>query len=175
MPASSSKKKVKNEDTKKKINNNNNNNNNAWFFKTRLVVIITIIVVATYNTHRKYDKINGEIDKLTKNINHIKSQIDSPQSSSLLEHTKQLHTSIPLTISHFQKIGTDTLIKLGQVFAYKKVAESLLADHIHGVPWNNDKDDDEEDGNELEKNILLVQVLICYRWQYHKMKLIILQ
>ena len=154
MPASSSKKKVKNEDTKKKNNNNNNNNNNAWFFKTRLVVIITVIVVATYNTHRKYDKINGEIDKLTKNINHIKSQIDSPQSSSLLEHTKQLHTSIPLTISHFQKIGTDTLIKLGQVFTYKKVAESLLADHIHGVPWNNDKDDDEEDGNELEKKYI---------------------
>ena len=74
MPASSSKKKVKNEDTKKINNNNNNNNNNAWFFKTRLVVIITVIVVATYNTHRKYDKINGEIDKLTKNINHIKSK-----------------------------------------------------------------------------------------------------
>ena len=118
MPTSSSKKKVKNEDTKKinNGNNKNNNNNNAWFFKTRQVVIITVIVVATYNTHRKYDKINGEIDKLTKNINHIKSQIDS-------EHTKQLHTSIPLTISHFQKIGTDTLIKLGQVFTYKKVAE----------------------------------------------------
>jgi hypothetical protein len=64
--------------------------------------------------------------------NHNNNNNNIPNNNN--NHKSIIPSSTP-RIAHFQKLSTDTLIKLGQVFAYKQVAKALLFDYLPNVAW----------------------------------------
>ena len=111
------------------------------FAMLRFSIIVITIVFTTYTLYEKHVKIREEIKELTNTITKMNMALkDDTNYNDDNDDKKSTLNSSP--IGYFHQINIDTLIKIGQIFAYKQISKALLSDHLpENLPWENDLED----------------------------------